>query len=399
MKLPATNNRAIFLSCFLLVTGLMAVDFFNPSLPYMMVDLHADQTQIKGLIVIYMLVLGIAQFFYGSLSDRYGRRPAVILAFLLAALGLAVSASVPGIGALYLARALTACGTAGCTVISRAVIVDTISEAQAVKKAFSYFAMASQISPSLAPLAGAYIQQHFGWRWSFVSLAAIMVGAWLFLLRWMPETHTPQRTGRTLAAYFGPYAALARDFRFIAYSLSSALIFVFTIGYYATSPFAFQALGYSPMQNSCFYLVYAAAILAGSWAMGSLFIRLPSPRLYFGAVVYYLLVCLLFRWLDIDGSAWVIAIFSFLIGFGCGVAAPLALVLSMGKVETSRGAASALQGAIKMCFTGVFMALFYLTQIRSFSSLIDIFLIVAALLASILLFDGVRLRASKMHWG
>lgn len=399
MKIQITHNGAVFLSCFLLVTGLAAVDFFNPSLPYMMTDLHANQAQIKGLIVVYMLVLGIAQFFYGALSDRYGRRPAVILAFFLAALGLAVSASVPDVGGLYLARALTACGTAGCTVISRAVIVDTLTEEQAIKKAFSYFAMAGQISPSLAPLAGGYIQQHFGWRGSFVALAAIMVIAWLALLRWMPETHAPKQQRRTLAAYFGPYAEFGRDFRFMAYSLSSALIFVFTIGYYATSPFAFQALGYSPVQNGLFYLSYSAAILFGSWAMRNAFINIPSTRLYLGTIAYYLVICLLFHWLDIDDSAWTIAMFSVLIGFGCGIAAPLALVFSIGKVENSRGAASALQGAIKMFFTGVFMTLFYLTQVKSFSSLVDVFLIVAALLAAILAFDFMRLRLPEMHRG
>src|SRR5260363_307548 len=49
-----------------------------------------------------------------------------------------------------------------------------------------------------------------------------------------------------------------------------------TIGYYSVSPFAFHNLGYSPVQNSLFYLSYAAAILAGSWLMGSVLNSLPS---------------------------------------------------------------------------------------------------------------------------
>ncbi|AJP60142.1 hypothetical protein UC34_24825 (plasmid) [Pandoraea vervacti] len=390
-----SSKTAIFLSCFLLVTGLTAVDFFNPSLPYMMTDLHASQTEIKSLIVVYMLVLGVAQFFYGSFSDHFGRRPAVILSFGVAALGLAVSAYVHNITALYVARALTAFGTAGCTVISRAVIVDIIFDEQAIKKAFSYFAMASQISPSLAPLAGAYIQQHFGWRWSFVTLAALMVAAWLALLIWMPETHEPPPKRQTVSSFLSPYVELATDFRFMAFSLSSALVFVFTIGYYTASPFAFHALGYAPVQNSLFYLAYSGAILAGSWAMGNILVKVPSVRLYLGTIVYYLAVCALFRWLSVDTSGWMIAALSFMIGFGSGVAAPLTLVLSMSIIEKHRGAASALQGAIKMFFTGVSMTLFYLTQVTSFSSLIDVFLVVAALLASLFVTNVIRAEAKK----
>ncbi|VVE54983.1 MFS transporter [Pandoraea sputorum] len=385
-------KTAIFLSCFLLVTGLTAVDFFNPSLPYMMADLHASQTQIKSLIVVYMLVLGVAQFFYGSLSDHCGRRPAVVLSFVFAALGLAVSAFALSVTALYLARALTAFGTAGCTVISRAVIVDTIDGEQAIKKAFSYFAKAGQISPSLAPLAGGCIQQHFGWRWSFVTLAVLMVSAWLALLICMPETREPQPKQHAELFFIKPYVELTADFRFMAYSLLSALVFVFTIGHYTTSPFAFHALGDSPVQNSLFYLTYAAAMLAGAWAMGNLLVKVRSMRLYLCTLVYYLAACVLFRWFDVDTSGWKIAAFSFMLGFGSVVAAPLALVLSMSVVEKNRRAASALQGAVKMFFTGVCMMLFYLARVRTFSSLLDIFLIVALLLTGIFATDRGRVQ-------
>ncbi len=68
------QKKTVFISCFLLISGLMAIDFFNPSLPYMLKDLQASQAEIKTLIVVYMGVLGIAQFVYGSYSDQIGRK-------------------------------------------------------------------------------------------------------------------------------------------------------------------------------------------------------------------------------------------------------------------------------------------------------------------------------------
>lgn len=376
-----SNRGIVFLSCFLLVSGLAAVDFFNPSLPYMMADLGASQSQIKGLIVVYLLVLGLSQFFYGSFSDRFGRKPAVVLSFAIATLGLIASSFAANVWYLYGARALTAFGTAGCTVISRAVIVDSISDSRSVKQAFSYFAMASQISPSLAPLAGGFIQAHFGWHWSFATLAAIMALSWLVLVLWMPETHYPQR--QSTRSYFEPYAELLMNFRFMVYSLSSALVFVFTIGYYATSPFAFHALGYSPIQNSLFYLAYSVALLSGSWATATLLVKIPSAKTYSWTIIYFLVGFAGFFFIPLDTQALLIAIFSFFVGFGCGVSAPLTLVLSMSGVEKERGAASALQGAIKMFFTGIFMLLFDLFHISSFVELLYIFFIVALCLGAI----------------
>jgi len=83
-------------------------------------------------------------------------------------------------------------------------------------------------------------------------------------------------------------------------------------------------------------------------------------------------------------------VFSFFLGSICGVAAPLALVLSMSGVETNRGASSALQGAIKMFFTGVFLVLFDAVSIVDFNSLIEVFMVFVLFLWVIFLMDFAR---------
>ncbi len=381
------QKKGLFISCFLLVSGLMAVDFFNPSLPYMMKDLQASQGEIKTLIVIYMSVLGIAQFIYGSYSDRKGRKRPILISFGIACAGLLCSAIARDITMLYAARVLTAMGTAGCTVISRAIIVDVFNDARLLKKAFSYFAMSSQISPALAPLLGGLIQQSYGWRYSFICLAVITLLSFIFLLIFMEETYFPQVKGE---GYLIAYKLLIRDFKFVSYSLCSALVFVFTIGYYSISPFAFYALGYSPVENSLFYLSYSAAILAGSWLMGGALNDVSSQRLYLCTLLLYSTTFFMFFLLDFDKSPFLILLFSFMVGFISGICAPLTLVLSMGGIEINKGAASALQGGIKMLFTGIFMLLFNFTQIKKFSDMLIVFAILSTSLWAIYIIDYFR---------
>ncbi|PHM73623.1 multidrug resistance protein D [Xenorhabdus kozodoii] len=155
------EQKTIFFSCFLLVIGLMTVDFFNPSLPFILKEFQVSQGSIKNLIVIYMIILGVSQFFYGSMSDRYGRKPAVIIGFMIAIIGLMLSGYSEKISQLDLSRAITAFGAASFTVISRAIIVDTFKDNSKLKKAFSYFSMSSQLSPALAPLCGGWLQQKY----------------------------------------------------------------------------------------------------------------------------------------------------------------------------------------------------------------------------------------------
>ncbi|HCA3579201.1 TPA: MFS transporter [Salmonella enterica subsp. enterica serovar Ball] len=375
-----TEKHVVLISCLMLVIGLMAVDFFNPSLPYIMQSLQVSQNTTKTLIVAYMMTLGVAQFFYGRFSDLRGRKPAILIALCVAAVGLALSSLADSIAMLYLARMITAAGMAGCTVISRAVLVDVISDKKTLRQAFSYFAMSSQISPAFAPVMGGFIQQYWGWRYAFALFAVITLAALLVLLKIMQETH-PQRHADASATGFSVYRQLLSDERFTVYSLASALIFVFTIGYYASTPFAFHQLGYSPVENSVFYLIYCAGILSGSWAMSSVLLRFTAETLYRGLLAFILLLCLVF--LAAPGKStslglW--ALFSFGLSFSCGVTAPLTLALSMETMETFRGMASALQGAIKMFFAGVFLALFDLVTIHDFISVTWVFLTITLLL-------------------
>jgi len=92
-----SQKSAIFFSCFVIVSGLLAMDFINPSLPYIMEYFAVAQLSAKALIVYYFVGLGMSQFCYGAFSDNYGLKLAVLLAFgvtLLDSMFSAVSHSI-----------------------------------------------------------------------------------------------------------------------------------------------------------------------------------------------------------------------------------------------------------------------------------------------------------------
>lgn len=380
-RFTSDEVRVLFFAFFSVVIGLMAVDFFNPSLPLIQRDLSVSQSSMKNLIVFYMLVLGLAQFFYGSFSDARGRRIALISGLGVATVGLLLGWTAHDVIVLDASRVLTALGTASCTVISRALIVDTLRQGDALRKAFSYFSMASQLSPSLAPLLGSLVGIHFGWHVQFLLFALVMLLGLVMVAVLMPETHPAeargqgQRGGRVAA-----YTTLLRNPTFTSYSVASALIFSFTIAFYATAPFAFHALGLSPLVNSSFYILYSVSIIAGSFFNS--WISWPARETYTRGLAAYGVIFVVAAFADLDSSLVKIGLFSVALGFTCGVMAPLTLTLSMNTVETARGAASALQGAIKMFFTGALLVVFDSVFITGFTDIVLIFLgFAAALLA------------------
>ena len=376
------QKNTLFFSCLILVIGLAAMDFINPSLPYILKDLHATQAQIKGLMIVYMMALGFAQFFYGTLSDNRGRRVAILWSFVIAVAGFVLSAVSMNLWMLYLGRFITALGTAGCPVISRALISDVCQDQIHLKKAFSYFSMSSQLSPALAPIVGGALQQAFGWHVAFAGIAIINVAVFIWLYYAMPETHIIPKTKKYFLEQLTVYTSLMKERNFMIFNLLSALIFIFTIGFYSLTPFIFHALGFSALQNGLFYSIYAVGIVAGAFSLSSWLAQYDSRKTFLAILwlypLFFLISIALFDWLH--DPLWLILSFSWILAFLCGVIAPLALSLCMTGFTENRGAASAVQSFVKMFFTGVGLLCFNFIFLSNFFLLSLIFLVISCVM-------------------
>lgn len=379
--MTSLQKRLLFFSCLILVIGLMAMDFINPSLPFVMKELQVSQNETKGLMVVYMMTLGLAQFFYGTYSETQGRKKAILLSIFIAIIGFIVSAASTTIMMLYIGRFLTALGTAGCPVIARALIADAFPDNTQLKQAFSYFSMSSQFSPALAPVLGGVIQHYLNWHWSFMSLAFLNTLMIIAIILQMPESHEQSGPKMPFVTQIKLYSQLAKHTQFMIFNLQSALIFVFTIGFYSLSPFIFHALGYTALQNGLFYSVYAIGIVLGAWSLASGLKQMDARKTFrLSLILYFGLFSAFAIAFSFIQAAWLIIVFSFILGFICGVAAPLTLFLCMQGFKENKGAASAMQSFVKMFFTGVVLLACNFFQLSNFSQLMLIFLSISLIM-------------------
>ena len=372
-----SSSKALILSCSLLVVGLMMMDFFNPTFPVIMRSMGSSQILMKNMVVLYMLILGVAQLVYGAASDHYGRRPLIIIGLFVAVVGLMASAFCSSIWELYLARSITAFGAASCTVISRAIILDAYKTQGDIKSAFSYFTLSSQLSPAIAPIIGAYIAHRYGWRASFICLGAMVLAATVFILASMPE-YNKKRYASSFLSCVKTYSKIPDAQSFYLYSFSSAVIFSFTIGFYVASPYALDAEGFNQIQISYFFSLYALGIFMGAFT-SSRFTADRADVLYSALLLTMFIVLIVFYNLSI--STWyIIALFSFLVAFLGGASAPLSMFFCMRYIKENKGVAGALQGSLKMFFAGIMLVFFDYVYISSMSSLVSIFLVFSVFL-------------------
>jgi len=225
MLAPDTTRRstgrafALTLGLTALITPL-AVHLFFPVIPAIKVALGIGDAYAQLAFSIALFGMAFATLFYGSLSDRYGRRPVLMSGLVLFLVGSVLSAFAPTPATLVLGRLIQAIG-AGCSLTLTRAIARDAYRAEHLIKAIAYLTMFGTLGPMISPIIGGVLTDLFGWRsvFAFALIAGGAISLTAYLV--MYETHplANRKTGDVSVAQ--SYVALFRRLRFNAFVLQS----------------------------------------------------------------------------------------------------------------------------------------------------------------------------------
>jgi DHA1 family bicyclomycin/chloramphenicol resistance-like MFS transporter len=216
-----TPGRAFTISLGLiaLITPL-AVHLFFPVIPAVKVALGLSDARAQLTFSIALFGMAFATLFYGSLSDRYGRRPVLLSGLALFLFGSVVSLMAETVNALVLGRLVQAIG-AGCALTLVRAIARDAYRAEQLVKAIAYLTMFGTLGPMVSPFIGGVLTDTLGWRsvfgFSLLAGGAITLTAYLA----MYETHPAAKRNRSGESVAQSYAVLFRRLRFNAFVLQS----------------------------------------------------------------------------------------------------------------------------------------------------------------------------------
>jgi DHA1 family bicyclomycin/chloramphenicol resistance-like MFS transporter len=119
MLTPGSFGLTLLLS---LLTGIgpLSMDMYLPSLPEIGRALHAPTATVQLTISSYLFGFAAGQIFYGPISDRLGRRPVLLVALVLYAIGSIICSTTQSIEMLIVARFVQALGAAPARSCGRA---------------------------------------------------------------------------------------------------------------------------------------------------------------------------------------------------------------------------------------------------------------------------------------
>jgi len=256
------------------------IDMILPSLSETAAALHVPAAAMGGAMAVYLLGLGAALLVYGPVSDRLGRRPAIICGCLLligGSLGCAAARTLPQ---LLLFRAIQGIGAAGPGMAVLAMVRDLFAE-EAARARMSFVVLTINVVPMVAPTLGASLMGLGGWRLIHVAPLA----AALTTLALIPQVaETLHRAGSKPAGILRAYRGILARRVFLGHALCNAAAAGAVFAYITGSALVFiDALGFSPSAYGLVFGASALSVMAGAALSSRLAARGISPARVIGA--------------------------------------------------------------------------------------------------------------------
>lgn len=241
----------------------LSTDLYLPALPNMNSYFGSSSAITNLTLSAFFMFYAVGNLFWGPLSDKYGRKPVLLLGsitYMVCSIACALSYNIYF---LILARAFQGIGAGGITSVSIAVIKDSFSG----KRRESILAICQSISglaPMFAPVVGALILKFSSWRGSFWTLAAISVINLLLTILFQETLNNEARYNGTLVGSIGRLLVVVKNKSFFIPAVIFSLNSLPFMGYIAVSSYIYEDYyGLSAQVYSYFFAANALISLCG----------------------------------------------------------------------------------------------------------------------------------------
>ncbi len=349
MTRPLSDRALLLLLAAVTALGPIATNLYLPALPAVREYFGASVAAVQATFSVSLVTFALGLLVWGPISDRYGRRNAVLYGLSIMVVGTIACLSAQSLHWLIAGRGLQAFGTATGLVTARAIVAD-LYPTERMAKLFASLTMVAVLGNSLAPVLGGFVAAGLGWRAIFATLmlATLVVGA--IAWRRLPETRRagvrPPRAAEMLATTW----SLARDPQFAGCVLQGAVVYATFLVFISLAPYMMvSALGRPATEFGFYYLFIAAGYFLGNWSVGRLMARRDLHWMVVAGVLLTVAgsgAALGFAALGLTHPLWIFIPMGVL-AFGQGLALPNVTATAVSRSPEHAGVASSLIGFLQ----------------------------------------------------
>ncbi len=163
----------------------------NVALPDLGRQLGATTRDLQWIVDGYNLAFAGLVLTAGSLGDRFGRRPALLVGLAGFALSSAIGATVTSASALVAVRFVMGASAAIIFPTTLSIITNAFPDRGERAKAIGLWGAVTGLGVAVGPVTGGPLLSHFGWPSVFVALVPVALLALLATIAWVPESSAP----------------------------------------------------------------------------------------------------------------------------------------------------------------------------------------------------------------
>lgn len=353
------KHHLTIIAALLSMIGPFSIDAYLPSFPAIESSFQISRALLTQSMSVYLIAFAVSTLLWGPISDRVGRRLVILasmLFYIAASIGCAFSNDL---NSFLLFRTLQGFAASGGFIASRAMIRDA-HDTESAHRAMSQVIMLFAIAPAIAPILGAWLQDHFGWRsvfWFLVGFGILLYIATSFIKETLDknlqQSLHPKMVLKT-------YSKIIRHRQFIGLVLSISCSFSGVFLYIAGAPTVIY--NFMQLTSSDFDLLFipiVVSLIFGSFISGKLAYHWTKIRtiltgfsiMAFGVVLN--IVQIIFLEVSVLNIVGPLVVYV----FGLAIIIPAITIMVLDFFPKNRGSAASMQGFFQMmasaCVAGI----------------------------------------------
>ncbi len=257
----------------------LSLQIIVPTMPALQQVFDTSIARVQLTLSLYLAGFALAQLAFGPISDRFGRRPALLGGLALFIAGSVVCLVAPTIEWLIAGRVLQAVGGCAGMVLSRAIVRDVYGRDKAASM-IAYITMGMVVAPMLAPALGGVLKDAFGWWSIFAFLCGVGGLITLLTMVTLHETHRERGAITDVGDMLRSFGILLRQPAFNGYAFQVAFTGSAFFTFVGGAPYVMvNILGRTATDFGLYFITNAAAYMLGNFIAARYSMRFGSDRM------------------------------------------------------------------------------------------------------------------------
>ncbi|MCC5517117.1 multidrug effflux MFS transporter [Vibrio splendidus] len=258
----------------------LTIDLYLPALPQMVEVFNTDRSMVNLTLSSYFVTYAIGLLFWGPLSEKFGRKPILLIGLAGYMVASILCAMTNSIEQLIGARVFQAFAGSAITVIATAIVKD-LYDGREREKIMATIMSLVIIAPMVAPVFGAFLLKIASWRMMFVTLA--IFGAFASVLACCYRETLENKYQGSIFRSWGRMGVVMKNRSFVKLLVIFSIIPMALMGFLAAGSYIYiDHFGLTEQQFSYAFAFNALCASFGPTIYMKLSYRMPVQKVITG---------------------------------------------------------------------------------------------------------------------